>query len=85
MKKGLHVIRALYPELSGMCLCRWCGEDIESKRGDWLGTYTPKLEHTEHGRYQLCFTCALRCSELQGQPRVTLIFGSQFWRGGLSL
>ncbi len=74
MKKGLHIIRALYPELKGMRLCGWCGEDIEATRGDWLASYSPITKEASNGIFQLCWQCALRCCELEGQPSFPAVF-----------
>ncbi len=74
MRKGLHIIRALFPELKGMKLCGWCGEDIGATRGDWLGSYTPRAKKPRNGLFALCWSCALRCSELEGQPEFPGIF-----------
>lgn len=76
MRKGLHVARAMLPELA-LSACLWCGSTLDIPDGTvgWLGTYEPRFRETAHGLRRLCFRCACRCAELDGQPDVPMIFG----------
>jgi hypothetical protein len=65
MRKGLHIIRAMFPELS-LIACAWCGKKLPC--GDWVGPYRPALKGARHGDTQLCFEHAWQCSALEGQP-----------------
>ena len=75
VRKGLHIIRAMFPELKAATLCRWCGAEPKN-----IISYRPKLKDTQHGDYQLCTNCALRCSALEGQPPVQWFFRSDNFR-----
>jgi hypothetical protein len=76
MRKGLHIIRALFPELE-FVVCLWCGGSLRC--GAWIGTYEPRLAKPQAGPARLCWHCALKCSELEGQPTVPLHFAAQRW------
>ncbi len=79
IRKGLHIIRAIFPELSVKTRCRWCGDETRQ-----AVPYRPALKETEHGKYELCFTCSLRCSALEGQPPVSFMFVHPNWRMKIS-
>jgi ribosomal protein L24E len=73
MKKGLHIIRALFPELEPRA-CWWCGSSLKS--GSWIGTYRPQFAEPPHGDPEFCWTCAHKCSMLAGQARVPYHFAA---------
>lgn len=79
-KKGIHIIRALYPEVDAKA-CLWCGHSLlptgnQTTTRSWVGTYRPKFKSQPAGDARLCFDCALRCSALEGQPEMPWIFAS---------
>lgn len=76
MRKGLHIIRALFPELD-VVVCYWCGGKL--RNGAWVGIYEPRLATPQPGPARLCWSCALKCSGLEGQPKVPLHFAAQRW------
>lgn len=55
--------------------CWWCGGALRS--GSWVGVYEPVLAETVHGKPQLCWTCAHKCSALAGQPAVPYHFDAR--------
>jgi hypothetical protein len=77
MRKGLHIIRTLLPELE-VAACLWCGGTL--RNGSWVGVYEPKLAKPQAGPARLCWHCALKCSELDGQPKMPLHFADPNWR-----
>lgn len=74
MKKGLHIIRALFPEVQP-AVCWWCGGSI--KESLWVGQYRPVFNGPGPPFALLCWDCAHRCSQLAGQPRVPYHFASE--------
>ena len=77
MRKGLHIIRALLPELSVRSCC-WCGTGLDERAagGYWAGTYRPVFKSKPHGEKRLCWDCAMKCASLDGQPEFPFVFAS---------
>ena len=71
-KKGIHIIRALFPEDFSRVDCWWCGKDARFNQGT---PYRPmfKWDREGSGHTALCWECGLKCSELAGQPMMHLV------------